>query len=119
MPRSQCPHSQNCGKERLGGGEGRGRGGREVSAAFGTKKPSCRYQGNVLCRQLSTDKKPMGGFGMGKSGVMWPVPEVVERGIYSGDAGWGGKQKRNKGGRASDSSRFQFGKNKKKEADPF
>ena len=45
--------------------------------------------------------------------------EVVERGTYSGDAGWGGKQKKNKGGRASVSSRFQFGKNKKKEADPI
>merc|ERR1712054_113404 len=35
--------------------------------------------------QLSTDKAPAvngGGFGMGKSGVMWPVPEVVESGTY-------------------------------------
>ena len=30
--------------------------------------------------QLSTDKEPMGGFNMGKSGVMFPVPEVVEKG---------------------------------------
>jgi len=33
----------------------------------------------------------MGGFGMYKSGVMWPVPEVVEEGTYGGKKGWGGK----------------------------
>jgi len=32
--------------------------------------------------QLSTDKVPMGGFNMGKGGVMWPVPEVVTEGVY-------------------------------------
>lgn len=35
--------------------------------------------------QLSTDKTPAtngGGFGMGKSGRMWPVPDVVESGNY-------------------------------------
>merc|ERR1712032_1551111 len=26
--------------------------------------------------QLSTDKEPMGGFNMGKSGSIWPVPKV-------------------------------------------
>ncbi len=43
--------------------------------------------------QLSTDKQPMGGFNMGKSGRMWPVPEVVERGAYGGEKGWGMKKK--------------------------
>lgn len=43
--------------------------------------------------QLSTDKQPMGGFNMGKSGRMWPVPEVVEKGAYGGDKGWGMKKK--------------------------
>jgi len=42
--------------------------------------------------QLSTDKIPSGGFAnMHKSGVVWPVPEVVEKGTYSGSAGWGWK----------------------------
>lgn len=43
--------------------------------------------------QLSTDKEPMGGFNMGKSGKMWPVPEVVEKGAYGGAKGWGMKKK--------------------------
>jgi len=42
--------------------------------------------------QLSTDFKPMGGFGMGKSGVMFPVPDVVREGTYGGEAGWGKKK---------------------------
>tara|TARA_B100000902_G_C27278143_1_gene900004 strand:+ start:550 stop:1242 length:693 start_codon:yes stop_codon:yes gene_type:complete len=29
--------------------------------------------------QLSTDSEPMGGFGMGKSGVIWPVPDIVRK----------------------------------------
>merc|ERR1712151_569198 len=37
--------------------------------------------------QLSTDKEPMGGFNMGKSGQIWPVPEVVESGSYGGKKG--------------------------------
>ena len=41
--------------------------------------------------QLSTDKEPMGGFNMGKSGSIWPVPEVVESGQYGGKKGWGMK----------------------------
>jgi hypothetical protein len=41
--------------------------------------------------QLSTDKEPMGGFNMGKSGNIWPVPEVVARGQYGGNKGWGMK----------------------------
>ena len=43
--------------------------------------------------QLSTDKEPMGGFNMGKSGQIWPIPEVVKRGNYGGDKGWGMKKK--------------------------
>jgi len=42
--------------------------------------------------QLSTDEEPMGGFNMGKSGVIWPVPEVVQKGTYSGVKGWGMKK---------------------------
>lgn len=42
--------------------------------------------------QLSTDKQPMGGFNMGKSGQIWPVPEVVKDGNYGGAKGWGMKK---------------------------
>jgi len=42
--------------------------------------------------QLSTDKEPMGGFNMGKSGQIWPVPEVVKEGNYGGAKGWGMKK---------------------------
>ena len=42
--------------------------------------------------QLSTDKEPMGGFNMGKSGSIWPVPPVVEVGQYGGKKGWGMKK---------------------------
>jgi len=43
--------------------------------------------------QLSTDEVPMGGFNMGKSGKIWPIPEVVESGNYGGAKGWGMKKK--------------------------
>ena len=43
--------------------------------------------------QLSTDEVPMGGFNMGKSGQIWPVPDVVKAGNYGGDKGWGMKKK--------------------------
>jgi len=43
--------------------------------------------------QLSSDKEAMGGFNMGKSGSIWPVPEVVKDGNYGGDKGWGMKKK--------------------------
>jgi len=43
--------------------------------------------------QLSTDKEPMGGFNMGKSGSIWPVPKNVEAGQYGGSKGWGMKKK--------------------------
>ena len=43
--------------------------------------------------QLSTDKVPMGGFNMGKSGEIWPTPDVVKKGMYGGEKGWGMKKK--------------------------
>ncbi len=42
--------------------------------------------------QLSSDKEPMGGFNMGKSGSIWPVPENVKAGQYGGAKGWGMKK---------------------------
>merc|ERR1712176_319080 len=42
--------------------------------------------------QLSSDKEPSGGFNMGKSGSIWPVPEVVKSGQYGGKMGWGMKK---------------------------
>lgn len=42
--------------------------------------------------QLSTDEQPMGGFNMGKSGKIWPIPEIVESGAYGGGKGWGMKK---------------------------
>lgn len=42
--------------------------------------------------QLSTDKEAMGGFNMGKSGTIWPVPDVVKGGTYGGTKGWGMKK---------------------------
>jgi hypothetical protein len=42
--------------------------------------------------QLSTDKEAMGGFNMGKSGSIWPVPENVAAGQYGGKKGWGMKK---------------------------
>mmetsp|Transcript_9098 Transcript_9098/g.11205 ORF Transcript_9098/g.11205 Transcript_9098/m.11205 type:complete len:254 (+) Transcript_9098:105-866(+) len=46
--------------------------------------------------QLSTDKEPMGGFNMGKSGRIWPIPEAVEKGAYGGAKGWGMKKSGNR-----------------------
>jgi len=46
--------------------------------------------------QLSTDKEPMGGFNMGKSGQIWPVPDVVKKGNYGGAKGWGMKKRGDK-----------------------
>merc|ERR1719384_2465876 len=42
--------------------------------------------------QLSSDKEAMGGFNMGKSGRIWPIPENVEKGAYGGKKGWGMKK---------------------------
>ena len=43
--------------------------------------------------QLSTDKVPMGGFNMGKSGQIWPTPDIVKKGMYGGEKGWGMKKR--------------------------
>jgi len=43
--------------------------------------------------QLSSDAEPSGGFNMGKSGSIWPVPEVVKEGQYGGVMGWGMKKR--------------------------
>jgi len=43
--------------------------------------------------QLSTDKEAMGGFNMGKSGSIWPVPENIAKGQYGGKKGWGMKKR--------------------------
>merc|ERR1719384_2451604 len=43
--------------------------------------------------QLSTDAEPSGGFNMGKSGSIWPVPKVLEEGQYGGVMGWGMKKR--------------------------
>jgi len=43
--------------------------------------------------QLSSDAEPSGGFNMGKSGSIWPVPKVVKDGQYGGSMGWGMKKK--------------------------
>jgi len=43
--------------------------------------------------QLSSDKQPSGGFNMGKSGSIWPVPENIKEGQYGGVMGWGMKKK--------------------------
>jgi len=42
--------------------------------------------------QLSSDKEAMGGFNMGKSGSIWPVPENIKAGQYGGKKGWGMKK---------------------------
>lgn len=46
--------------------------------------------------QLSTDKEPMGGFNMGKSGSIWPIPDIVKNGAYGGSKGWGMKKSGNR-----------------------
>merc|ERR1711998_428253 len=53
-------------------------------------------KGIFYADQLSSDKTPMGGFNMGKSGVMWGVPDVVEDGAYGGEKGWGMKKGKEK-----------------------
>jgi hypothetical protein len=72
-----------------------GPGGKEKRAAWLKKYgyPALVGSGGIFyADQLSTDKEPMGGFNMGKSGSIWPVPEVVARGQYSGVKGWGQKK---------------------------
>jgi hypothetical protein len=75
--------------------------GKEIRAEWLEKYGYPRLVGSggiFYADQLSTDKEPMGGFNMGKSGSIWPVPKVVEQGQYGGSKGWGMKKK----GRAVD-----------------
>jgi hypothetical protein len=70
--------------------------GKEIRAEWLKKYGYPRLVGSggiFYADQLSTDKVPMGGFNMGKSGSIWPVPEVVAKGQYGGDMGWGMKKK--------------------------
>jgi hypothetical protein len=69
--------------------------GKEIRAEWLKKYGYPRLVGSggiFYADQLSTDKEPMGGFNMGKSGSIWPVPEVVESGQYGGKKGWGMKK---------------------------
>jgi hypothetical protein len=70
--------------------------GKEIRAEWLKKYGYPRLVGSggiFYADQLSTDKQPMGGFNMGKSGSIWPVPEVVKDGQYGGEKGWGMKSK--------------------------
>lgn len=69
--------------------------GKEIRAEWLEKYGYPRLVGSggiFYADQLSTDKEPMGGFNMGKSGNIWPVPEVVAKGMYGGVKGWGMKK---------------------------
>jgi hypothetical protein len=70
--------------------------GKEIRAEWLKKYGYPRLVGSggiFYADQLSTDKVPMGGFNMGKSGTIWPVPDVVKSGQFGGDKGWGMKNK--------------------------
>jgi len=74
----------------------RGDGGPAARAAWLEKYGYPRLVGTggvFYADQLSTDKEAMGGFNMGKSGSIWPVPEVVRNGQYGGAKGWGMKKR--------------------------
>jgi hypothetical protein len=80
----------------LEAGEGMEKEGVALRAAWLEKYGYPRLVGSggiFYADQLSSDKEPSGGFNMGKSGTIWPVPEVVERGQYGGSMGWGMKKK--------------------------
>merc|ERR1719384_191406 len=71
-------------------------GGPKARAAWLEKYGYPRLVGSggiFYADQLSTDKEAMGGFNMGKSGSIWPVPEVVQKGQYGGAKGWGMKKR--------------------------
>jgi len=73
----------------------RGGPGAEIRAKWLEKYGYPRLVGSggiFYADQLSTDKEAMGGFNMGKSGRMWPIPENVEAGAYGGKKGWGMKK---------------------------
>jgi len=74
----------------------KGGAGAEIRKAWLDKYGYPRLVGSggiFYADQLSTDKEPMGGFNMGKSGQIWPVPDVVKAGNYGGAKGWGMKKK--------------------------
>lgn len=74
---------------------GPGGGGAEQRRKWLTKYGYPRLVGTggiFYADQLSTDKEPSGGFNMGKSGSIWPVPKVVKEGQYGGSMGWGMKK---------------------------
>merc|ERR1719148_579626 len=74
----------------------RGDGGPAARAAWLEKYGYPRLVGSggiFYADQLSTDKEAMGGFNMGKSGSIWPVPDVVKKGQYGGAKGWGMKKR--------------------------
>jgi hypothetical protein len=69
--------------------------GKEIRAEWLEKYGYPRLVGSggiFYADQLSTDKTPMGGFNMGKSGSIWPVPENIAEGQYGGVKGWGMKK---------------------------
>jgi hypothetical protein len=69
--------------------------GKELRASWLKKYGYPRLVGSggiFYADQLSTDKVPMGGFNMGKSGQIWPVPDIVKQGAYGGNKGWGQKK---------------------------
>ena len=83
-------YARNANKGVLGGP------GKEIRGDWLKKYGYPRLVGSggiFYADQLSTDKEPMGGFNMGKSGSIWPVPDVVAKGQYGGTKGWGMKKK--------------------------
>lgn len=69
--------------------------GQEIRAKWLEKYGYPRLVGSggiFYADQLSTDKEAMGGFNMGKSGRIWPIPDNVEKGAYGGKKGWGMKK---------------------------
>jgi len=75
---------------------GPGGGGAEQRAVWLKKYGYPRLVGTggiFYSDQLSTDDTASGGFNMGKSGSIWPVPKVVKDGQYGGSMGWGMKKK--------------------------
>jgi hypothetical protein len=69
--------------------------GAEIRSSWNKKYGYPRLVGTggiFYADQLSTDKEPMGGFNMGKSGSIWPVPAIVKKGQYGGAKGWGMKK---------------------------
>lgn len=82
-------YARNSNKGVLGGP------GKEIRSKWLEKYGYPRLVGSggiFYADQLSTDTEPMGGFNMGKSGSIWPVPKNIEEGQYGGSKGWGMKK---------------------------